>query len=246
MTNPKNPRICEAKEANESTQSALKATYRDEAFLTTLSAVATQRAECLARYHFARQFAQGKSVCDAACGVGYGSYYLAEVAHSVIGMDLNDEEIAWAHKHFTRNNTRFLSTDICSPWPLNERFDVITSFETIEHLEDPDRFLANIEEHLNPDGRLVLSVPNGPLDLKQHPDNYHHIQHFTPDALQTLIGRRFPAMECFTQKYQKNARHYLSKILRRGKTTRLLSNFSFVQGFVSNAKTWLIVASKTS
>lgn len=231
---------------NEDTRPAVKAAYRDEAFLTNLSTVAVERAECLARYQYARHFAQGKSVCDAACGVGYGSLYLAAVANRVIGMDVSDEEIAWANTHYRSDNVSFLRADLCSAWPTDERFDVITSFETIEHLKEPDRFLAHVEEHLEPGGRLVLSVPNGPLDLKRHPDNYHHIQHFTQDELRSLVGRHFPALECFSQAYHRNGRHYLAKALRCWRTTRLLANYCFVPGLVSDAQTWLVVAAKPS
>ena len=42
----------------------------------------------LKRYDFARAYCDGADVLDAGCGVGYGTAYLAEVAASVVGVDV--------------------------------------------------------------------------------------------------------------------------------------------------------------
>lgn len=227
---------------NDTCRPTAPAHRRDEAFLTSLALVARRRTNCLARYQYARQFAPGGAVCDAACGVGYGSFYLAEVADHVIGMDLSEQELGWANQYFHRPNVRFLRADVCCAWPVEERFDLITSFETLEHLAQPERFLAHVHEHLQPGGRLVLSVPNGPLDRQHHRDNHRHLQHFSPEEVSSLIGRHFPTVQCFSQVYRKNGRHYWAKILRGGRTTRLLANYSFVPGFLPEVQTWLVVA----
>ena len=40
------------------------------------------------------------------------------------------------------------------------RSDVVTSFETIEHLSDPPAFLRQVAQHLAAGGLLLLSAPN--------------------------------------------------------------------------------------
>jgi 2-polyprenyl-3-methyl-5-hydroxy-6-metoxy-1,4-benzoquinol methylase len=216
--------------------------HSEEIYLSDLSMVATERAACLARYVYARPFVTGKRVCDAACGVGYGSFYLAEVADSVIGMDLCGDEVAWANRHYKRDNTTFLRADICQPWPVEGQFDVITSFETLEHLREPDQFLSLVRERLRPNGRALLSVPNGALDVEHHPENDRHVQHFTEDSLRSLIARHFAGADYFSQVYRKNLRHYVSKMLRRGRSTRLVSNFVLVPGLEAGARTWFVIA----
>ena len=52
------------------------------------------------RYVFARQLAKGKRVLDAACGEGYGSALLADVAASVVGADISDQAIAHARSRY--------------------------------------------------------------------------------------------------------------------------------------------------
>ena len=49
---------------------------------------------------------------------------------------------------------------------INKKFDVITSFQVIEHLYDPNSFLNNISEHLRENGILILTTPN--LDSVAH------------------------------------------------------------------------------
>jgi 2-polyprenyl-3-methyl-5-hydroxy-6-metoxy-1,4-benzoquinol methylase len=207
--------------------------------------VAVKRAACLARYHYALPLARGKSVCDAACGVGYGSAYLAGAgATRVIGMDLDSDVIAWANQYYKRDTVRFVCANLCEEWPVSERFDVITSFETLEHLDEPERFLAHVDGHLSPDGRVLLSVPNGLLDLDRHPDDDRHVNHFSADELWSLVGRRFPSMDCFSQIYRTDVRHYVAKALRGWRTTRRLANYTFVPGLLPDAKTWLLVAGR--
>lgn len=197
----------------------------------------------LARYVYAQKLVAGKSVCDVACGVGYGSSYLAQTAKLVVAMDVAAEAIDWALRYFNSNNTTFLTADVLEPWPVGDKFDVITSFETMEHLASPERFLDNVNKHLLPGGTLLLSVPNGPLDLKRHSDNYNHLQHFSDTQFKNLLNSRFSRVDYLSQVYTKNLRHYLLKLVKM-KSIRLVSNYGLVPGLLSNVKTWLAVAHK--
>src|SRR5437762_11235071 len=70
------------------------------------------------RYAFARRFAAGKQVLDAACGEGYGSALLATVAHSVVGVDIDATSISHASSRYgDGNRVRFLAGS-CSALPL--------------------------------------------------------------------------------------------------------------------------------
>ncbi len=53
---------------------------------------------------------------------------------------------------------------------MSERFDVVVSFETKEHLLQPNKFLQRIHNLLAPEGYLLLSVP---LSETRHLDPYH-------------------------------------------------------------------------
>src|SRR5205823_2374054 len=81
----------------------------------------------LKRYEFARPLCVGKRVLDAACGVGYGSFALAESAAGVVGADIDPEAIAYAREHYARDNVEFAVADLLEPPFDDASFDVVVS-----------------------------------------------------------------------------------------------------------------------
>lgn len=213
----------------------------------TIAEAARQATQHLARYSFAQRFVVDKNVCDVACGVGYGSSFLAKTAQKVTAMDISPEAIEWASKYFSRNNTKFLVADAAKPWPVDDKFDVIASFETMEHLEDPEIFLKHVYSHLLPSGVLVLSVSNGPRDRKKT-NNPYHLQHFSDAELKALIQKCFTKAEFFSQAYKKDIKHYGSKFLRKIKLLKkqpyFVGNYFLVPGLCNHLKTWVVIAHK--
>lgn len=117
----------------------------------------------IARYSFAKNCCVGKKVLDIACGEGYGSRLLANWgAASVVGVDVSDEAIANAQRYFSNDRVTFSKgtaesiTDQFEP----QSFDLIVSFETIEHVQDPVLFLRNMKALLKPGGIIAISCPN--------------------------------------------------------------------------------------
>lgn len=201
----------------------------------------------MARYYFARRFVEGKKVCDVASGAGYGSRFLAETAASVTAIDISQDAVSWAECHFSVDNVRYIAADATEDWPVEGGFDVVTSFETLEHLTSPAIFLKQVSKHLKADGMLVMSVPNGPRDQKRT-DNPHHLHHFTDSELRNIVEDCFSGVEYFSQDYRKNYKHYGTKILRKigvlKKQTYFLKNYFFAPGLRMDLKTWLLVAHK--
>ncbi|MGC1818205.1 MAG: class I SAM-dependent methyltransferase, partial [Casimicrobiaceae bacterium] len=115
------------------------------------------------RYAFARQLARGRRVLDAACGTGYGSALMADVAVSVVGIDIDAGVVADASAAYaSRQNLRFEAASV-SAIPLPDAsVDLVVSFETIEHIgaDDQARMLLEFARVLAPGGLLVLSSPN--------------------------------------------------------------------------------------
>ena len=117
-------------------------------------------ADHLARYQFASRFVGGKSVLDIACGVGYGSALLSEAgALRVDGVDINEDVIAHARGSYASEKTHFQCGDIYT-FSSSSCYDIIVSFETIEHVDDYNKALANLSRLLCENGRLIISSPN--------------------------------------------------------------------------------------
>ncbi len=211
--------------------------------LTSLTEACHRAPAMMARYTLAAAYVAGKRVCDVACGAGYGSFFLSQSASQVVGMDISQETIFWARKHFKRANLSFLQADGTQPWPVQQTFDVVVSFETLEHTTAPEVFLEHIHDHLDPGGILIMSVPNGPRDQRHH-SNPHHQHHFTSEQFQTLIGASFQEPRYLSQYYQKDLYHYLARPWRilRGYHHQMAHSFRFRTGLQDDIKTWVVVA----
>ena len=122
------------------------------------------------RYETAARYAKEKRVLDIACGVGYGSQMLRLAgASSVVGVDVSSESIEYAKQRYQTPGIEFLCAD-AEQFQSSRQFDIVVSFETIEHLNNPIKFLENIHSFLIPGGELILSVPLGET---RHFDPYH-------------------------------------------------------------------------
>lgn len=156
------------------------------------------------RYAFARRFVAGKRVLDAACGEGYGTSLLAAVAASAVGVDIDAATIAHAGAHYGSGpRIRFVEGS-CTRLPLPDAaFDVVASFETIEHLDaaDQPKMLAEFARVLKPDGLLVLSSPNKRLysDARGYVNEFHRHELYR-DALSELLAPTFPAQRWHHQR----------------------------------------------
>ena len=88
------------------------------------------------------------SILDIGCGGGLLSEEFAKRGAKVVGIDISHEAIDWAMKYFSGNNISFLEADLVKEWPIQDKFDVVTCFETIEHTKFPEIFLEQIHKHL--------------------------------------------------------------------------------------------------
>ncbi len=155
------------------------------------------------RYAWAQTAVTGLAVLDAACGEGYGSSLLATTAASVDGIDLSADAIEHARTRYARPGLRFTQGD-CLQLPFEDaQFDAVVSFETLEHLADQDRLLAEFRRVLRPSGFLLLSSPDRRTyrDLTGY-DNPFHVRELYRDQLEALLARHFPAYRLYGQKLQ--------------------------------------------
>src|SRR5579862_6931319 len=146
------------------------------------------------RYHFATSLARDKRVLDAACGEGYGSALLSIAATSVVGLDAADEAIAHARTAYgDLRGLRFEQGD-CAALPFADAsFDLVVSFETIEHITAQREFLGEVRRVLAPGGLLLLSSPNKAeyTDRRRY-NNPYHVAELYRGELVDLLADFFP------------------------------------------------------
>jgi len=137
----------------------------------------------LARYVFAFEHCIGKKVLDAACGTGYGSQFIK----ASLGVDNSKETIKYAKDNYP--GPKFEVCDLNKEFPKGE-FDIITSFETIEHLDNPDFFLENVKKSCK---KLIFSIPLGDDSRPFHKIAY------TDKSAREFMEKYFNHIEWFEQ-----------------------------------------------
>ncbi len=158
-----------------------------------------RKAEYLGRYLFAADFLrqhQPSIVADISCGMGYGASELCGIAKSVIGVDGSLEMIEAALKRDNNPNIRYLNKDLdyedLDPDIEEGSIDAVVSFETLEHLVDPNRALSQFSKILRLGGFLICSVPNVLYesgDSAGLPRNKSHKQWFSFRSLCWIVER---------------------------------------------------------
>jgi len=99
-----------------------------------------------------------RSMVDLGCGYGVLTCIVAEYlgAEEVWGVDIDDERLN-AEKPCKIVTVKH---DLTKPLTMERKFDLVTSFGVLEHLDDWDTFIDNAYTLLNKEGWLLLSVPN--------------------------------------------------------------------------------------
>lgn len=158
------------------------------------------------RYLFAKKIIEEHKcgrVLDAATGVGYGANLLSEVCNEVVAVDRSKEALKIAKDQFNGGKTVFVKDDCESLIAIEGLFDAVVSFETLEHLKHPEKFLNRSFELLKENGILILSTPNqlasGHVTKK---DWEFHEREFKPDELFNIIrDAGFRKVELYGQYY---------------------------------------------
>jgi SAM-dependent methyltransferase len=148
----------------------------------------------LQRYEFTGRFVAGRRVLDIACGNGYGSYALMSCgAISVEGVDLDRSAIDYALQHYKREGLRYECRDAFSQPPVPGGYDVVVSFETIEHLHNPGEFISKLRRIISDQGLLVISAPNTLQYQKAEPpvENPFHLSEPTYDEFRSWVEQDF-------------------------------------------------------
>ena len=154
------------------------------------------------RYQFAKYLVENKTVLDVACGEGYGSSLLAENASKVVGMDIDKLVIAKANEKYGNSKLSFVEGNITQIPFEDNAFDVIISYETIEHVSEKIQkiFLSEIVRVLKQDGLLVMSTPNKAIytDLVGGKNKFH-IKEFYVEEFEDFLCKEFRNIEVFGQ-----------------------------------------------
>jgi 2-polyprenyl-3-methyl-5-hydroxy-6-metoxy-1,4-benzoquinol methylase len=132
---------------------------------------------------------------DSLLDVGAGNGYFVSVAGGEFGIPATGIEISQMAVTFAWENlgVELMNGDVAKH---RGKYDVVTSFNVIEHVDDPLEHLADLVRLLNPDGSLVITTPN-PQCIQRLAVGLqrwkmicppHHLNLFPLNALERLLA----------------------------------------------------------
>jgi 2-polyprenyl-3-methyl-5-hydroxy-6-metoxy-1,4-benzoquinol methylase len=139
-----------------------------------------------AAYDLARRRAGGGRVLDLGSGSGYGTASIARGGARVTGVDRVAPDPA------QRGPADFVRADLrASPFRPGS-FDLVVSFQVIEHLEDPSAYLDALARALRAEGVALVTTPNV---LTSDGVNPYHVHEYRAEELGELLRTRFEEVE---------------------------------------------------
>jgi len=142
----------------------------------------------------------GKRALDVGCGAGLLCEPLARLGADVTGLDAAPENIAAAKAHAEPQGLAIDYRHEAIEDFEGRGFDLVTSLEVIEHVDDPQGFVNGLAGALVDDGLMIISTPNRTalsklmlVELAERTGQiprgtHHHGQFLTPDELEKLLN----------------------------------------------------------
>jgi len=186
------------------------------------------------RYVWALPYVFGRRVLDLGCGAGFGTHLLSCASRHVVGADYDGKAIAECDRLYGQNDRlRYVRMDATAPAFLDHSFDVVISFEVLEHMSSArlDAYLSGIRRVLAQDGVALFSTPNRLVE-KPHLEsvgirNDYHVNSVSPSELRTQLRSQFSSVQVLGQKpVERRAKRWLKAVDLFNLRHRLLSSRS--------------------
>ena len=124
------------------------------------------------------------TVIDAGCGLGFNVQAIASVLpeSEITGVDFSPVAIEGARRKFPDQQWKVV--DLNSP-PIDLTADVVVCTEVIEHVEDTERFLSNIDKMVRSGGYIILTTQSGKVHQTER--LVGHVRHFKISDLENRL-----------------------------------------------------------
>ena len=148
-----------------------------------------------------------KNILDVGCSDGWLSLYMAKKGYNCTGINVTKHAIDVATeraKKYNLTDTCEFITTLAETYETEKKFDVIASFEILEHVADPDVYLDKLESLLKPNGMIMISTPRGTCDFGRRNRfdwrelrSRHHLRVYTEKSLTEYIKKRGKIVDVF-------------------------------------------------
>lgn len=180
--------------------------------------------EHIHRYEVATTYVEQRmKILDLACGNGFGTAKLFQYGGvSVIGGDISQEAVNYCVLKYSQSirtgKLEFRKMDATRLDFEDAAFDMVVSFETLEHVQQAEQVIREFCRVLRPNGILLLSTPNrivsSPNGIVENP---YHMKEFSYDELQQLLGKQFSKLKLGGQRYVRysDGRKWFARMVER-------------------------------
>lgn len=132
-------------------------------------------------------------------------YCLIERRRESQGIDISQDAIDVALKRYEDDRIAFMVGNILNIGLANASQDVITCFETIEHVAEQEIAISELVRVLNPNGTLIISTPNRKAtspgkSASDPPNNHFHVSEFSTKEFISFLSRHFGKVTVFGQR----------------------------------------------
>lgn len=159
-------------------------------------------------YHdfFTNNIGSNETVLDIGCGNGALSYNIAKKAKHVTGVDIESKNINEATRRHSRENLKYIVGDATKDL-VNDKFDIITLSNVLEHIEFRVDFLKQIKGIAT---KYLIRVPMFdrdwiPLYKKELGIEWRldltHFTEFTKDSFYKEFGEAGYTIESFSVQF---------------------------------------------
>ena len=126
---------------------------------------------------------------------------LSQVAARVDAVDLSAKAIAHARLRYQNPNLEFHQANALTLPFAHASFDLVVSFETLEHMIEHEQLLAEFARVLKPEGILLISTPDKRVysDLAGYRNEFHPRELYAHEFA-ALLAREFDCSEVYGQK----------------------------------------------
>jgi len=174
---------------------------------------------CQYAYVFAVPYITGKKVLDAGCGLAYGTALMAESASSITGVDYDEETLADNRKRYADIKNMNFMQSVIPPLPVADNsYDVVTTFQFIEHIHPRLEFMKECYRVLKPGGVCLITTPNIKRSLARNPFHVHEytFAEMKEEASKVFSDFELQGLNCSerVQKYYEENGRFVRMILR--------------------------------
>lgn len=170
---------------------------RPDIMVTTFESFSKVDLSTVCRYVFSFNYIKNKNSLDVGCGFGHGVFLQSLYAKSAKGFDISKKAVDIGNRFLASKGLS--NNNLTCYFPTHNKYDVITAFEVIEHIEKDGglNLLKELKRSLSRKGVLIISTPYIDFRGKTY-WKFHKHEYYGPE-LKKILSRNFKYVRAFYQ-----------------------------------------------